>query len=527
MFARIANILGWAGVALVFAALAIKLRLPLQVKWSQGLAWGGLVCIVIYVLSQWREIAGAFSKRQARYGTLSLVSVITVFALLVGLNYVASRQNKRWDLTSSKEYELSDQTKRVLQTLKEPLRLVVFGRPDEFQRFRDQLQEYEQVSRQVTVEYVDMDKEVLRAREYQINSYGTVAAVVGKKIERATGAGEQELTTAIIRALQGQTRKAYFVSGHGERDPKSADERIGMSLIGGALGGDNLTVESVSLVQTPDVPADAAVAIVAGPTEDYLASEIEALRKYLNRGGKLFVMVDPVVGAEAKPLTNLIAFVKEWGFDVGDNVLIDPRNGLFVPSSLPYPGHPITERFNIFSAFSVARSVEPSATPPQNRNPQKVVETGSQSWAETDVAALTQENSQPSFDAAKDKQGPITVMAALSLPAPQPPAAAKPESGTAAEAAPPTPETRIVVSGDSDFGSNGSIRFLGNADLFLNTVNWLVQQENLISIRPKAPDDRRVTLTEEQQTLVWIFSIVLLPGLVLATGVYTWWRRRG
>jgi ABC-type uncharacterized transport system involved in gliding motility auxiliary subunit len=524
MFARIANILGWAGVALVFASVAVRLRLPLQARWSQGLAYAGLACILIYVLSQWREIAAAFSKRQARYGTLSLVSVLTVLAILVGLNYVASRQYKRWDLTSSKQYELSDQTRRVLQTLKEPLRLVVFARPDEFARFRDQLEEYQHESRQVTVEYVDMDKDVLRAREYQINAYGTVAAVIGKKIERATGTGEQELTTAIIRALQGQTRKAYFVSGHGERDPKSADERIGMNLIAGALGGDNLTVEGISLVQTPELPADAAVAIVAGPTLDYLPQEIEALRKYLNRGGKLLAMIDPVVGSEAKPITNLLAFVREWGFDVGDNVVIDPRNGLLVPAS-EYPGHAITERFNLVSAFSVARSVEPLATPPQGRTPQKVVQSGDQSWAETDTAALTQENSRPEFDPAKDRQGPITLMSALSIPAPQPPAAEKPAAQ--GESAPPAPETRMVVVGDADFGSNGTVRFLGNADLFLNTVNWLVQQENLISIRPKAPDDRRITLTDDQYPLIWIFTILVLPGAVMLAGVYTWWRRRG
>ena len=90
----------------------------------------------------------------------------------------------------------------------------------------------------------------------------------------------------------------------------------------------------------------------------------------------------------------------------------------------------------------------------------------------------------------------------------------------------PRPETRVVVFGDSDFASNAYGGVPGNPNLFANAVSWLAQQENLIAIRPKAPDDRRVTMTARQQQLVALTSIVVMPALVFAAGIYTWWRRR-
>jgi len=90
----------------------------------------------------------------------------------------------------------------------------------------------------------------------------------------------------------------------------------------------------------------------------------------------------------------------------------------------------------------------------------------------------------------------------------------------------PKPETRMVVFGDSDFVTNGYLGIPGNRDLFLNAVNWLAQQENLISIRPKDPEDRRVSLTAGGATKIFWLAILIIPGLILAGGVQTWWRRR-
>ena len=223
MFGRIANILGWAGVALVLAGVATWLFREDLVTLRQGFALAGLVCILLYAASQWREMAATFARRPARYGALAIVSVVVVLGLLIGLNYLAEKYNKRWDLTASREFTLSDQTRRVIASLKEPLHLLVFGLAEDMQPFRDRLAEYSYLSNKVKVEYIDLNKDPALARQYQIQSRGTIVVEYQKRVERVTStSNEQEITNAIIKAVQGLQRKLYFVTGHGEKDPGSS-----------------------------------------------------------------------------------------------------------------------------------------------------------------------------------------------------------------------------------------------------------------------------------------------------------------
>jgi ABC-type uncharacterized transport system involved in gliding motility auxiliary subunit len=527
MLRRALNILGWAGVALVAAALALLVVRPDRVTLRQGLAIAGLVCVLLYILSDWREIVAAFSKRQTRYGTLSLASVLMVLAILVGINYIAGRQNKRWDLTAAKQYSLSDQTVKVLKGLKEPVRLIVFDRDSAFQRFRDRLSEFEYVSPNVKVEYVDPDRQPMRAKEYQVQSYGTVVAEYQKRIERTTSDTEQDITNAIIKAVEGQQKRVYFVQGHGEKDTGSADERSGYNAIAAALTRDNFSVEKLVLAQQQDVPADASVLIVAGPRVDYLQPEIDMLRRYMNKGGKVLFMLDPPDRADSPPLTNLEAVVRDWGIELGHDVVLDPVGqalgmGADAPVAAAFPAHPITERFNVLTAFPLTQSVTPISGGANNRYAQPIVETSPQSFTKKDLSALRQ-GAQIALDESKgDRKGPITIASAVAVPVSETaPAAsgAKPEENKKAE-------SRVAVFGDSDFVTNGVLGIPGNRDLFMNTVNWLAQQENLIAIRPREAEDRRIALTPAQSRWALIQSLLLVPGLVLIAGLITWWRRR-
>src|SRR5262245_3427548 len=154
MLKRILNGVGWLGMALVLASLAIRFFLPAKEQYAYYLAWGGLVCVLAYTLGQWREIAGMFSGRQARYGTLTGVSIVVVLGILSAINYIGSKQNKRWDLTANKQFSLSDQSRNVLSRLDSPLQIRVFAQEPEFTRYRDKLKEYEYVSKKVSTEYI-------------------------------------------------------------------------------------------------------------------------------------------------------------------------------------------------------------------------------------------------------------------------------------------------------------------------------------------------------------------------------------
>ena len=248
-------------------------------------AASGLVCVLIYVVGQWREFIAFFSRRSARYGTFTAVSVIVVLAILIAINHIAGRQFKRWDLTSNQQFTLSEQTTKILKSLKEPLTMIAFERTEAMALFRDRLQDYAAASSQVKTEFIDPDKEPLVAR-VRILAYGTIAIEHKGRIERVTGQGEQELTNAIIKVTSDSQKKIYFVQGHGEHDTASADEQRGYSIINDALGKENFSIAKLVLVQAPTVPEDAAVVIVAGPQSDYLPPEIDALRAYLNKAAR-------------------------------------------------------------------------------------------------------------------------------------------------------------------------------------------------------------------------------------------------
>jgi ABC-type uncharacterized transport system involved in gliding motility auxiliary subunit len=527
MVNRILSAVGWIGMALVVAAVGIRFGLPAKEQYAYYLAWGGLVCVLVYTLGQWREIAGAFSGRQARYGTLAGVSILVVLGILVAINYIGSKQNKRWDLTTNKQFSLSDQSRNVLSKLDSPMQIRVFAQEPEFQRYRDKLKEYEYASKKISTEYIDPDKKPTLARQAGIQAYGTIVFDYKGRSERVTSDAEQELTNTIIKVVSGKQRKVYFTQGHGEKDTASA-ERDGYNAIAAALGRENYTVEKAVLAQQGSVPDDATIVVVAGPKIDFYPAEIDALKKYLDKGGKLLLELDPPDKLDSPPLTNLIALAHDWGFDVGNNVVVDASGmGRLIGTdasvpvvSPPYPSHAITERFQLLTAFPLARSVTPVMGGVNGRTAQPIAETGPRSWAEADIKGMLT-TGEVSLDESKgDKKGPITIAAAVSV------AAASAGVPAALGDTPEKAETRIAVYGDSDFVSNAALGIQGNRDLFLNTLGWLSQQENLISIRPKEADDRRLTLTAtQQQNLFWL-SLVIIPGFIFGSGVYTWWRRR-
>lgn len=529
MLNTILGIVGWAGSLLVFASAAIRLFHPEWDRAAYYAAVAGLVLLVVYILSQWREIARSFRRRETRFSLMSIVSVVAVLAILVGANYLATKRDKQWDLTATKSFSLSDETVKVLNGLKGPVRIAVYDQPAAFQRFRDALSPYEVGSPNVTVEYVDADRQPTRVKEDAVVNYGTVVMSYEGRTERVTSDREQEITNALVKLTLGRSVKAYFVEGHGEH-PSTGMERTGYSSVIEVLKRDNYTVDTLVLAQTPEVPADASVVVVAGPSTDFLPAEADALRKYLRGGGKALFMLDPEVGAAARPLPVLESLLGEWGFAMGHDVVLDVSGvgqllgtDASVPVVTSYPPHPVTRDFTLMTAFPLAQSVSGGNQSDSQAYVQNLLQTSERSWSEADVKSLTSGANVSLDEAAGDRKGPITIGATVTEDAKDAPAPAEEASGAEA---PQKPQTRIAVLGDSDFASNAVVGITGNSDLFVNINNWLTQQEDLISIRPRDPEDRRISLTAQQQRNLGLFSLLLLPGLIFASGIYTWFQRR-
>ena len=521
---RFLGLLGWLGVVLVLAAVALRVIQPERAPLYQGLAMAGLVVTALYALSQWREIGRSFQGKDVRYGSMAAGSVVIFLAILVGINWIASRQNKRWDLTENQQFSLSDQTKQILSELPRPMTIRVFhGAVVDTSTYRDTLDPYVYETSQLSVDYIDAEQNPDQAGRYGITAVPTAIVEYDGRTERTSQLDEQGLTNAIKKVVEGQAKKAYFVQGHGEADPTATDP-AGYKGIADSLANDNIEVAKLTLAQEAVVPEDATMLVVAGAKIDFFPPEMEAVRAFLKRGGKLFLMIDPPEKDQAAQPESLIALAKEWGIEIGRNIVVDTSGigQLFganevVPVGMPLP-HAINSNFRTAAAFPIARSVTPVEGGTDGRFAQKLIETGPQSWAEADVAGVWATGQIERNLDKGDTAGPIPLAAAVSAPAAEAPAPA--------EADAPAPETRIVVVGDSDFASNRAVELAGNRDLFLNMANWLAQQENLIAIRPKDPADRRITMTQDQASMVVWLALAIIPGLLIANGIRVWWKKR-
>jgi len=524
---RALNILGWIGTAIVFVAVAVRFLKPEWNQYAVYAAWAGLALVVVYTLGQWREIAAYFEKRNARYAAMAGVSVLVVIGLLVAVNYLSNRRNKRWDLTSNKQYSLSDQSVKLLKGLDAPVKVRVFDKETEFERYRTRLAAYEyQSDKKVSVDYVDPDRHPLDAKQYDVQTYGTIVLEYKGRREKVASDSEQDVTSSLMKAINPQQKKVYFLSGHGEKDPSSSDQRNGYSGVADALKADNYQFDKLVLAQTNMIPADATAIVIAGPKTDLLESETKLISEYLTKGGKLLVLLDPPEDIK-KPTTapQITDLLKQWGINATQTIVVDVSGRTNDPTAAvaaAYPAHPITDRFELVTIFPVARAILPAKDDPKHMA-QTFVQTSSASWAESNFAQLENAGELKPEPDKGDLAGPVSLAVATSAPiAGDDKPAEKPAEGEQ----PKKQETRVAAIGDSDFAANAVLGLQGNRDLFMNTVNWISQQESQIAIRPRDPADRRITLTENLRAGLFWLTIVIIPLGVFGAGMFSWWRRR-
>jgi ABC-type uncharacterized transport system involved in gliding motility auxiliary subunit len=498
-------------------------------KGTIGLAVLGGVLIVAGLAANYRQILETLGRRSTKYASNYVVSVVLVFGVVSGLNYVGQRHVKRFDLTGIGRYTLAPQTTQVLGKLNKELDVKVFFPGGEYPPLRELLNSYKAISQQVRVEFIDPDRRPELAKSYEVTVYGTssnpftgsqtkygtvILIYEGRKEKvekRSEEVREEDLTNAIIKVQRTEAKKVYFVQGHGEKDP-SDNERGGYSSAKKALEDQGFKVETVNLTNDAKVPPDAKVVVLAGPTQEPFAQELKFMNDFLNSGGGLLVMVDPA------PAPSLAAFLKDWGITVDNDVVLDASGagrlmgaGPEIPLVLRYETHKITDRFRVMTFFPMARSVQPSKESVAGVTVESLFKSNPNSWGETDEAEM--KTGRVSFTEGKDLQGPLSLAVAASKEV-------KPASDKG-----PAQKARLVVVGDSDFAVN-SYFAQGNGNLFLNMVSWLSQDEDLISIRPKDPVDRRIILSQSQQSMLRLVTVFLLPGIVLVAGIVVWNRRR-
>jgi ABC-type uncharacterized transport system involved in gliding motility auxiliary subunit len=484
-----------------------------------------LALVLLHLVLRWEDVARGLGRRQLKYGTNTLVLVVAVLGVLFLVNLLVSRNTKRFDLTKDQRYSLSDQTRKVVAGLKGEVKITYFQRQRDMAQGQDRLKEYQALSPKVKVEFVDPVQSPGKAQAYDARSPWPVLFVEqGDKRERVSNDGEQDITNALIKIGREGKKTVCFLEGEGERTGEESGER-GFSGVKTSLTKSLYDVKNVFLMREKTVPADCTVLLVGGPEKDLLPETTGAIRDFVKKGGKAFVMVE----AELKEhYPNLVALLKDWNIEAGNDVVVDVSGmgQLFgfselAPLAIEYPWHPITKDFRLPTLYGGARSVQAGKGTVEGVSAQDLVKTSAQSWAESDLAL----KGPIKYEEGKDRMGPIALAAVATVTVPAPTPTPSPAPSPALEA-PKAPEGRVVAVGDADFASNALLAFQGNQDFFLNAVAWLAEDADLISIRPKEPENQALFLSRQvQQNVAWI-ALVILPALFVFLGVVSWWRRR-
>ena len=456
--------------------------------------------------SQWLK------TRQTRYAAYAATYVLIVIAAVVVANVLADRYNKSYDSTSNKRYSLSEQTAKIVKGLKENAVITYFNQSTRFREGKDLLDQYANLSPKVQVKYVDPDKDPELAREAGIRSLGTAVVQVGAKHEEAKGMTEEDITGALIRDLKSTRRTVCVASGSGEHQLDDSN-REGLSRFKDLLAKDNYESKSVDLLTKAEVPSDCTTVVVAGPTKNYEQPEVDAIKKYVEDGGRAFFMLDPPLKLGHEEIADndaLTSLLQSWGVTLDKDLILDLNPlgqiaglGPSTPLVTSYASQPIVDQMRgTATGFPLSRSLEIKNT--DKTSVQKLFDSSSTSLATSNLSSPSVNVNDP-----KNKKGPLTLAAAGTY-------------NTGKE----NSQGRFVVVGSSTWAANRFINFNGNDDLASNVVNWLSSDEDLISIRPKSPEDRRITMTGRQ--LAWVRGVSQfgLPFAVVVMGFSVWWKRR-
>ena len=473
--------------------------------------------------------ANWIKARQTKYWSYAGTYIVVILLVLGGVNFLANRYDKSWDSTANKQFSLADQTLKVVGNLKRDVHVTYFGANESFTGARDLLDRYSALSPKFHVQYIDPERKPAQAKAVGFRPDAPIMVDSGVRKEAAKSLSEEEITGALIRSLKSGARNVCVLNAAGEH--RIDDEATsGYSYLKQLEERDNYTVKTVNLTpaapdaskaiavgQTPaavsvEIPKDCTVLILGGPQLEYSPSAVAALKSYEEGGGRELIMLDSVMhlGKDEPPAENaeLSKLLEDWGVTVNKDLVLDLsgvgellRLPPEVPMILTYESHPITQPLTRKpTAFPLARSLT-------TKSGDKT--TISKLFGTTeDSVAVTSIGPGGSIDPKKGTKGPLTMAAA----------------GTYNGATP----GRFIVVGTSLWSQNSMLgsRSLANRDLLANMINWLSSDEDLISIRPKAPEDRPLNVTAGNLKSIFWLSFVIFPVGVVAMGMATWWKRR-
>ena len=533
--------LSLAGVVVLVGGLVVWLTVPELRTPGLVLIVIALVLLAIPLVTHLRTVRDALTARSGRYAVNTIVMVAAFLLILALLGFISYSNSSRIDLTATRQFTLAPQTEKILDEMNQRVNARVYTSPDDARQVRirrqaeDYLYEFSRRSRDFNYEFIDPDLTPAKARQDGISEYPTIVFEAEESqlnpylltpffFGEEFVLSEQDLVSAILISTGEQQKVVYFTTGHNERNSADSEEDSGgYGFARSGLLGDNYAVRTLNLKQVGAIPADSAVLIVAGPTGSFLVDERDKIEAYLRDGGRAMFLLDDAVNPQLNKILN------NWGVnlppgnivDVGSSVTTDPRSPIIRRTDYNRES-PITKPLDD-TFFTHATGIQdiieraPQNLPP---NPDELNITLTPLASSSLFSCVTTDPDSSSCALEGDLPGPHFIAMVIEALAPIGEAPVRPEPGEEIK------RTSIIVFGDSDFASNQFYFALSNSDLFLNSVGWLAEKYDLISIRSKPIAFRQLVIDQREFDFIRYSSWFLLPtGIVLLAGI-SWWRRR-
>jgi ABC-type uncharacterized transport system involved in gliding motility auxiliary subunit len=420
----------------------------------------------------------------------------------------------RVDLTPERRYTLSPHARQVLAGLDREVRVLAFLRSQDPRnpRIDDLLRQVRTVAPRVRVDVVDVNRNPALAREYGVDSYGAMVVESEGRRRVFSNPREETLVAAVLQVTRQQRRSLAWVTGHGEGDPMSSERGRGYASARTFLEQEYYEVVPASLLGD-EVPVGTAVLLVVGPQKDFLPEELAALDRYLQRPGNALILLDP---HQAPALAN---FLGQYRIALPDEVVVDPAarlyGGEYLTMQIGYDrrAHPILGPLVAPPLFSLTRPVEEVREEIPGTAFTALLSTGGESWATPD--ASVGRTGTATFAPPRDRRGPVVVGAEVRFQ-------------SAAPAGGGEHQGQLIVYGNAEFASNFFIEYLGNKDLFVNTVAWLARDSEGMAQRGRRqePGRNQFFLSDEQGNRLFWLVAVALPALFALVGMALVVRRR-
>lgn len=528
-------------LAVFTAAIASVLSSTLtQYAWASYVAWGiSATFLLAWIALDNQGIKKKLSQKGAKYSAGSSLNLILGLVVIVGLGFLTSkpRFNLSVDVTRDSLNTLSDQTVKLVAKFDKdaPVEVLTFFDDDaKKEKFKQLLGLYEGVQLQTTVEHIDPKADPTKAIAEGVTTVDTVILKYASQNARITDFTEEKMTNSLMKLLKSGSKKIYFTEGHGEK-PLDGQEAEGFKLIQDELLSERFEVDSVNLLEAGKVPEDAELIIIAGPKYDFHDNEIKLLSAYLRQAKPVLFMFDAMTD-----IPNLARLSQEFGVTVNNDMLIlrpdDPRAQLLGQNNALVTEFdefsPATKDFAAKGAVTLvvpnARSLGEKADNTHGMKTTLVAKTADIIIA---VNGVRSPGDLEGVDANRISAGPFSLIA-ISEGQVGGDRLAENESSkdekvdAAGEKAEASKELRMAVVGSSDIVSNLGVQRGENVDMFLNLVNYLLQDDDYISIRPKDLTASQLDVSGVSSQLVLLFFAYLYPTLFLGGGVFYWMRRR-